>query len=216
MSESIFSSLGRLWVAIALALAGLSFPVHAAVVTDAVGDFNTPFYTGRLRADLDVVSFGATFDGTRFHLSATMAGPIDTSPAAGLLYVIGINTGSATAPGPFASVGAPNVIFNSVVTLTGTGTLGGVAGGSSGATESISGNSFRIDIPLAAIVSTGFTALQYGFNLWPRDALAAAGNGQISDFAPNNGTITATAVPEPPVLLLMAIGMVGLGMGRRR
>lgn len=188
----------------------------ATVIADATGDFNTPFYTGRQRADLDVVSFSVTFDGSVFHLAATMAGPIDTSPTAGLLYVFGIDKGGATSPGPFAGVGNPNVIFNAVITLTGAGVLGAAAAAGSGSTLAISGSSLQVNIPLSALPSTGFTPLQYGFNLWPRDALAAAGNGQISDFAPDNATITATLVPEPLSLSVFASGLLCAGFARRR
>ena len=60
---------------------------------------------------MTLFSVSATFDGAVFHIGATMAGPIDTSPTAGLLYVFGVNKGGATSPGPFANVGNPNVIF---------------------------------------------------------------------------------------------------------
>ena len=190
-------------------------PAAATVITDPVGDFNTPFYTGRQRADLDVVSVSATFDGTVFHVGATMAGPIDTSLSAGLLYVFGVNKGGATSPGPFASVGDPNVIFNAVFTVTGPGVLGGAAAPGSGSTVSISGSSLQVDIPVSALPSTGFTPLQYGFNLWPRDSLAAAGSAQISDFAPDNATFTASPVPEPVSLGLLATALVGFAVARR-
>jgi hypothetical protein len=202
-------------VALVVAASAAIAPANATVITDPVGDFNTPFYVGRQRADLDVVSVSATFDGAVFHIGATMAAPIDTSPTAGLRYVFGVNKGGATSPGPFADVGNPNVIFNAVFTLTGTGVLGGAASAGSGSSFTISGSSLAIDIPLSALPSTGFTPLQYGFNLWPRDALAPAGNGQIADFAPDNATFTASSVPEPFSLGLFASGVVGLGLVRR-
>ena len=183
-----------------------------AVITDPVNDF-IPSYTGRHRPDLDVVSVFATFDGVAFHIGATMAGPIDTSPAAGLLYVYGINRGNGA--NSFTSLGLPGVVFDSVVTMTGLGVTGGNVALPAGSAH-ISGASFQIDIPLSSLPSlSGFTPLQYGFNLWPRDAQVAPGNAQISDFAPNATTFTAD-LPEPLSLSLFVSALLGLGFVRRR
>src|SRR5689334_16021443 len=85
-----------------------------ATITDPAGDF-IPTFTGTPSPDLDVRSSFATFDGSAFHFGATVNGPVGT--LADALYVIGFNRGAGTAN--FASIGLPNVIFDSVITMTG-------------------------------------------------------------------------------------------------
>ena len=202
----------RLMAAGFLAAAALATPASAVTITDPANDF-IPSYTGRIRADLDVVSVFATFDGVTFHIGATMAGPIDQSPTAGLLYVYGINRGKGA--NSFASLGLPNVVFDSVVTMYGLGVTGGNVSLPPGSAH-ISGATFQIDVPLTSLPSlSGFTPLRYGFNLWPRDAQVAPGNAQISDFAPNAATFTAD-LPEPFSLSLFLSGLIALGFARYR
>jgi hypothetical protein len=192
--------------AAALAYAAAA-PAHATAIDDPAGDF-LPSFIGAHDADLDVTAFSVSFDDVAmaFNFSATLAGDIDPSKAG--FYVIGANTGTGTIR-PFASVGAPNVIFNQAIVVQKTG-LAAVSGNPLAAT--ISGNSFSLVVPLALLPSTGFAPERYGFNLWPRIALG--NNNQISDFAPDNATIAA--VPEPATWALMIMGFGALGTALRR
>src|SRR4051812_31667548 len=163
-------------------------PAMATTVVDPTGDF-LPTFAGPDDADLDVTSFTVNFDGATntFMLGATFAGDVDATRAG--IYVIGVNTGTGTIQ-PFASVGAPNVIFNQalVIQKTGVGVVSGHA-----FTATITGNSLAALIPLSFLPTTGFTPGHYGFNIWPRTGLG--NNNQIADFAPNDATVAA--VPEP-------------------
>jgi hypothetical protein len=179
-------------------------------VTDPVNDFNVPFYTGVQDPGLDVTSFSIAFDGTNFNLAATMAGPIN--PAIAPLYVIGVNTGAAASPGPFADVNNPNVIFNRVIVVNGqTGT--GVLSGNSLFTI-VTGNTFSVTVPLSLLASTGFAPRDYGFNLWPRIGLGM--NSQIADFSPNNATLSVAPEPATWMMMLVGFGAIGLAVRKRR
>jgi hypothetical protein len=180
-----------------------------ATVTDPVGDFNVPFYTGVLDPGLDVTSFTVAFDGTNFNLGATMAGPIN--PAIVPLYVIGVNTGAATSPGPFATIGNPNVIFNRVIIVNGQTETGSLVGNANPLVTDINGNMFTVTVPLSFLASTGFAPRDYGFNLWPRVGLGL--NSQIADFAPNNATLSVA--PEPGTWMMMILGFGFMGMALR-
>jgi hypothetical protein len=206
---------GRAGAVLAAAFALIS-AAQAAPIADPAQDF-IPSFTGAHNGDLDILSTFATFDGTSFRIGGTMNGSIgSTNPS---LYVMGINRGAGTAA--FAAVGLTNVLFDTVVTMTGTGVTAGRntttnAGFSLPAGSAlISGNSFEIVIPLASLpASAGFTPEQYGFNLWTRDQ-SRAGTAALADFAPNNATFAAT-VAEPVSLGLMLTGLLGMGLVRRR
>lgn len=196
-------------------LAGAAFmalavaaPAHA--VTDPVGDF-LPTYVGPQDADLDVTEFLVTFNATEsvFNIRATMAGDIDPSNPG--LYAIGVNTGTGVIQ-PFANIGNPNVIFNQVVVVTKTGAS---FLGANLLTANVFDNVFTISVPLALLPSTGFAPTEYGWNIWPRLAPPPSGNDVISDFAPNNATMTAT-VPEPAAWALMIGGFAFVGGLLRR
>jgi len=205
------------WVALATLPLVVSLPAHAATISDPAGDFLATF-TGTHSGDLDVLSTSATFDGTTFHLGATVNGNVGTLPTA--LYVFGFNRGAGS--NDFTSLGLPNIKFDTVITMTGAGVTGGrdlVANTPitlpAGAAH-ISGSSFTLDVPLSLLPSLGLQPLQYGINLWPRDSSVAAGNAQISDFAPNTTTFNATAVPEPSTVVLSLAGLAALFVRRRR
>jgi hypothetical protein len=199
----------RVLLAAGAVLALAAAPAHAATVTDAVGDF-LPTYAGPQDDDLDVISFSVVFDDVvdAFRLTAAMAGDIDPSRAG--LYAIGVNTGTGPIA-PFANIGAPNVIFNQVIAVQ---KSGAAAVGANPLTATVLGNVFTIMVPLALLPSTGFAPTDYGFNIWPR--VGFGNNNQISDFAPNDGTLSA-AVPEPATwaLMILGFGFAG-GLLRRR
>lgn len=181
-------------------------------VTDATGDFLSG-YTGPKLADLDVTSFSVSYDASAklFTLGATFAGAI--TPGTAGFYVYGVNTGKG-AIRPFGGIGQGNVIFDQaiVVQKNGTGSIGGTALDPNWV--AIAGNILTVKVPLSLLPSTGFAPGRYGFNLWPR---AGAGNAAISDFAPENATLSA-AVPEPATwgMLMVGAGLAGGTLRYRR
>jgi hypothetical protein len=198
----------RVLLAAGAALALAATPAAAATVTDAVGDF-LPTYAGPQDADLDVISFSVVFDdvAAAFRLTAAMAGDID--PAKAGLYAIGVNTGTGPIA-PFANIGAPNVRFNQVVAVQ---KSGAAAVGANALAATVMGNVFSIVVPLSLLPSTGFAPTDYGFNIWPRVGLG--NNNQISDFAPNDGTLAAVPEPASWALMIAGFGLAG-GLLRRR
>ena len=196
----------------ALALT-LAAPALATTVLDPVGDF-IPSYTGPQIGGLDVVSFSAEFDGTNFRLSSTMAGPIVAGTG---FYVIGVDRGAGTAG--FASIGLPGVLFDSIIRLNqdGTGSVNRMPGtvNLDPGSINISGSTISAIVPLSLLPTRGFGPLNYGFNIWPRTS-TVAGTAAISDFAPNNSTITAAPEPAAWALMLLGFGSVGALIRRRR
>lgn len=200
-----------------LALAGATAlvaaaPAQATTVNDPIGDF-IPTYTGPDQADLDVVSFSVTYNALQsaFLIQSTMAGAIDS--ALGGFYAIGVNTG--TGPNSFASIGLDGVRFNQVIAVQkdGTAAIGGVA--LAPGSVIISGATFSLLVPLSRLPSTGFDPAQYGFNIWPRSG--AGGIEVISDFAPDDATISAAGtVPEPATWSMLILGFGACGYVLRR
>ena len=204
----------KLTLALALVPMALAAPAVAGTVPDPVHDF-LPSYTGPDSGEFDVTSFTALFDPAAelFRLSATLAGTIN--PETDGYYIIGVNTG-AGAIAPFSSIGQPNVTFDNVIVVGGEGEA--FIGGTDLQFD-ISGNSFLVWVPLSLLPSTGADPLDYGFNLWPRTEIDTPGNLEhISDFAPNNALLKATAVPEPVtwLMMLLGFGMTGTAIRFRR
>jgi hypothetical protein len=135
------------------------------------------------------------------------------------------NRGGATSN--FASIGLPNIVFDSVITLNSNGVVGGrdlvtntpitLPVGSA----TILGSTFQIDVPAALLPSQGLLPMQYGVNLWPRDIAISVpmGDPQIADFAPDATVLIvgpALSVPEPSTLALLVAGILGLGLAKCR
>lgn len=188
-------------------------PAAAVSIMDPTDDFIPSYTAGPRFADLDVTGFSVNYDSMSqfFTLGATFAGNSDPQTAG--LYIFGVNTGTGIAR-PFASIGQPDVIFNQAIVIqkNGTGSVGPNALDPTGI--SIAGNMLTARVPLALLPSTGFGPTQYGFNLWPRNGVGNV--NQITDFAPENATVSIGAVPEPATWLMMLVGFGGVGFSLRR
>lgn len=194
---------------------------QAAELADPAGDLLAT-YTGPQRADLDILSTSATFDGSTFRLTATLAG---TPGAAGSLFVFGIDRGAGT---PRLTFGSPSVgagvNFDAVAVLFPDG-LGRTAAfpaiGAPTITQlpgavTLNGNTLTGLFDLSLLPSRGFAPGDYGFTLWSRQRVNPAldgTNAEIADFA----SVMVSSVPEPSTwaLLIMGFGVVGAGMRRR-
>jgi PEP-CTERM motif len=220
------SRMVRLTTAASVAVMAASSMAQATTITDPANDFLTTF-TGVRSSDLDVLSSSVLYDGTTLRIGATVNAPVGTLPTA--LYVFGVDRGAGARTSNFNSLGLNNVIFDSVITMTGAGVTGGRDLVSNTAitlpagAARITGSSFELDIPVALLPSQGFQPQQYGINLWPRDSASPRPAGatttdfQIADFAPNNATFAANAVapfpaapspvPEPGTLALFGTAM---------
>ena len=196
---------------LAALLAGCcSVSANATTWIDPIGDF-APGYSGAA-SDLDVTSFSVSYNAASqlFTLGATMAGVINPSTAG--VYIIGVNTGTGV-NAPFAAQGAPNVRFNQTIRVNkdGTATIGATP-----LTATLVGNLFTLTVANSLLTSTGFTPENYGWNLWPRTGVGAG--TLITDFAPDNGLISASGVPEPATwgMLVGGFGLLGAALRRRR
>lgn len=192
---------------------------QAAAITDPINDF-LPSYTGPRNADLDVVNANLTLSGAQFVFSTVLAGAVGTTP--GALYVLGIDRGKGTSRFPTI---APGVLFDEVVAVTGTGTatvrdlLSNTATVLPGSAVTINGNALSFTFGTGLLPSQGFALTDYTWNLWPR--VGTGNDNQISDFAPDNSNArvtlgSATSVPEPATLLLVAMGLAGFIALRRQ
>lgn len=194
-----------------LLLGGMS-AAHATTISDTTNDF-LPTYTGAHGGDLDITGISVVLDGSDFVLTGNFAANIGTTPSA--FYVWGVNRGAGTAG--FAAIGQTNVLFDAVILLRPNGganavnIIGGSSTPLSAAQITVSGSSISARIATSLLPSSGFDLLNYGFNLWPRDA-SQAGTAAISDFAPDNATIT---VPEPGTLAMLMAGLAGFAVRRR-
>lgn len=209
--------------ALVLALSGAARA--DGLVLDPANDFLST-YAGPHGGDLDVLSVQATLLGANFNFSAALGAPVGTT--AGGFYVFGVDRGQGTArfgvitnPATGATYDATHVLFDSVIVFTpGTSLvvrdlLTNAATNLPLTNVTISGTTLSLLIPAGALPSTGFSPDQYTFNLWPRFS-GAAGNLQISDFAPDNSNAPVQATPEPATLLLLGTGLASIAGARRR
>jgi hypothetical protein len=194
--------------AILLFALGVAGPAEAAAVTDGTNDF-LPTFTGTHDASLDIQSFSATFDGSLFHLAAVENGPIAAFQTG--QFVIGFNRGVGA--NNFGSIGHGGVTFDSTVTLSSAGVLGGNILNLASVIANISGNGFTIDVPVGSLPGLGGALpTQFTMALWSKDT-SQAGTGAIADFAPDNSNLS---VPEPLSLSLFGSGLAGLLLTRGR
>lgn len=192
----------------------------AAPFVDPIGDFLSSYTAGPRNADLDVVTSEVTLSGTQFLFSSTYAGAIGTTP--GALYVLGFDRGRGAARFPTI---APGVLFDEVLSVTGTGTatvrdlLSAAATVLPSSAVNIRENSLSVAIPAELLPSQGLALSSYTWNLWPR--VGAGNDNQISDFAPNNSNVrvtsaTSTSVPEPGTIALLGLGLAGFLFARKK
>jgi hypothetical protein len=210
-----------------MAILGSAAPATATSISDPAGDF-LGTYTGPQGADLDIVSASVGFDGANYLLATTENGTIGTT--AGSLFVWGVNRGAGTAR---LALGSPSVgagvLWDSVVVMFPDGTLRIVTFPAAGPPTitnilggtTVAGNGLSAIVPLSLLPSTGFSAADYTFTLWSRDRVNPAVDGtnaEIADFAPDSGSMTPTAVPEPSswLMLVAGFGIVGAAVRRRR
>jgi hypothetical protein len=200
-------------------LTGLSEMATAATVNDGPGGFIATF-TGAQTDDIDILSATLSRDGSNLLFSATLGATIGN---AANTYVLGINRGLSTRN--FAAVNLPGVTFDSVLTVTGGGTLGGTDFAANNAPISapflINGSNITAIIPLSLLPVLGsfISADQFLWNFWTRGSLngiAVAGNPGLADFAPNNSDASITPVPAALPLFASGAGVLGFFGWRRK
>jgi hypothetical protein len=206
---------GLLCAAVLLGSPALS---HAFGISDRTGDFLPSFGGSHGSGDLDVTTATVIYDSDTdlFSLSATMNGTVGSTPSG--LYIWGVNRGAGVPN--FAPEGIDGVRFDLVVILSpnGTGQVQGVGALPAGSVT-ISGDTITAVVSGSLLASTGFSKLDYTWNLWPLDS-AVSGFAAISDFAPDDANFTTTpgkVVPEPPASALILAGLaLATGSARRR
>ena len=191
----------------------------AATVNDGPGGF-IPTFTGTQSPDIDILSASLDLSGTNLLFSATLNGTIGNGADT---YVLGINRGLSTRN--FSAVGLAGVTFDSVLTVTGAGVLGGtdfVTATGISAPFQINGSNITAVIPLSIlpIVGSFASADQFLWNFWTRGSLngvAVGGNAGLADFAPNNSDASVTPLPAALPLFASGGGLLGfLGWRRKR
>ena len=192
---------------------------RAATVIDGPGGF-IPSFTGTQSPDIDILSASLDLSGTNLLFSATLNGAIGNAADT---YVLGINRGLSTRN--FSAVGLPGVTFDSVLTVTGAGVLGGtdfVTTTGISAPFQINGSNITAVIPLSIlpIVGSFASADQFLWNFWTRGSLngvAVAGNPGLADFAPDNSDASVTPLPAALPLFASGGGLLGfLGWRRKK
>ena len=194
----------------------------ALALTDAADDFLLATYTGPQAGDLDILSASAAYDGSSFHLSATLAATPGTTP--GGIYVWGVNRGAGAPRLTFGmpSVGA-GVLFDAVAVMFPDG-MGRVAilpaMGPPAITNlpglvEVDGNTISASFAASLLPGNGFAPEDYTFTLWSRarvNPLTDGDNAEIADFAPS----LQAAVPEPATWAVMILGFASAGLALRR
>ena len=182
----------NLMVSLCLALAlwsGVSSTAHAfgEIITDSVGDFLDTYGFSHV-ADLDVVSAQMVFTGSEFLFSATMDGPIGTTPEA--VYVWGVDRGVGAQTATFERLGRPKIAHDLVVVVRPGGVSvvndldGSIVTPLPPENISIDGKTIVAKVPLSLLPGKGLQPEEYMWNHWPRwDDGMGLSDPQVSDFA---------------------------------
>ena len=230
---------------ILLAAAALSLgseAAHAATVTDPAKDILATFHSGAgpfHPGNVDITSFGVNFDAATqdFSITSGFGGDVDSDNAT--IFVIGVNTGSATNhpfgpsdtaplvdPDPqdlnrAVDLGGNAISFNRtfIVHQDGSVSTSGTGPSLANARADINGDTFRVAIPLSDFpaAAKGFLPQDFSFNLWTRNGLGD--NHQVADFALADRMLTVGgAVPEPAswALMIGGLGLTGAALRRQR
>ena len=161
-------------------------------------------YTGPQRPALSAIAADGSFStgAQTITVTAKMAGPVFTGGPN--FYVWGWDRGGAsTGAAPFPD--EPNVKFNAVLVVTadpanGT-TLTGIINLLDGSAPKpvtpvlAAADTIQVSFPASMLPSTGFTAANYTWNLWPRNGLGGTPAAQIASFIPDNQMATLLVLP---------------------
>lgn len=218
-SKGFAKTLAKVAGIVVLAIALPLSQAHATLTVDGVNDF-LPTYGGPHGGDLDVLTSDVVLINDNFIFSATMNGLIGSTPG---FYVWGVNRGAGATTSNFNSLGLPGVIFDSILVVNQDGSgrvatlgVGGLTTQFTAGSFVISGNSFTAQIAASLLPSRGFAFSEYTQNLWPRfNGPVAAGMTTISDFSPN-ASMASISVPEPASLTLLGLGLLMIGLLKRR
>jgi hypothetical protein len=180
--------------------------------------------------DLDVKSATVSYDAKHIFLSATMFGDIGSTDTG--FYAWGIDTGTGTTffktlhdsdPTHQPDVGdGAKVAFDTFILLNpnDTGSVNYLSGKDSDGVESVSHDGATIRAVISRDILEDDATIdisKWGFNIWPR--ANGLGNGDITDFAPDDHNFSGSAsVPEPTTwaLMIAGFGLAGSTLRRRR
>lgn len=160
------------------------------------------YYTGPIRAELNATGVKGRISGDTLQLTGIVAGQIPQTPTSAdeeSFYYFGINRGGATFPGPFPR--KPRVTFDSVVivgvTQNGIGAIVQTDPNSFTALDpaavTLNTDSFRVDVPLSLLPSTGAPASQYRVTFFPATEAPLTSFNSIASFVPEGRTFRVSS-----------------------
>lgn len=224
LGVALLRSAARLILPCAL-VAASSVSLAVTSLVDPVGDF-LPTYLGNpaTSAGLDVVSVGAVYNvvNNTFTLSSTLAGPVRTTDLS--FYNWNVDTGGGILL--FANLGITGVYTDGRLVMdfqaAGNGALVGTAAvltdtGISflpASSMTASGNSISVTFSASVFPSHGYAPNKYLWSMFT-STVPPGGILTIADFAPDNASFTAAAVPEPGSWALMLAGVAVIALRRR-
>lgn len=213
----------RLALASMLAMAVPAAPALACTA-DPIGDFEGT-YTGPALGGIDISCVSVRFDGTDFHLKATLADNITNAGASYLVWGVDRGAGKPRlqfigAPPPIK----PDLLFDTVFLnfQDGSAELGVIPEqGPPVFTNpvglvSFSGNVLEAVLPLALIPSTGFAPQDYRFTVWSHYQAEPGAVDPSNVFKADFSPTIQPSVPEPAAWAMMILGFGVVGAAARR